>query len=108
MDMQTLVDALRVKGKIYKKIQEITPKELGIRNKIKLYNALDTSNKYSIILIISQKSRILQKDVEKFETIFEKMGLFCDRDFTYKHIFIDAPLCSKAKVLFEQHGWKIH
>lgn len=107
MDMQLLVDALRTKGKVYKKIQEVTPKELGIRNKIKIYSATDTSNKYSAIFALSQKSRILQKDVAKFEEIHEKLSLFCEKDFRYKLIFIDAPLCSKAKVVFEQSGWKI-
>jgi hypothetical protein len=34
--MQTVVDSLRKKGKIYKKMLEIAPKELGIRNKIKI------------------------------------------------------------------------
>ena len=37
--MQIVVDSLRQKGKIFKKMQEIPPKELGIRNKIKLFKA---------------------------------------------------------------------
>ena len=36
--MQMVVDSLRSKGKIYKKMQEVSPKELGIRNKIKILN----------------------------------------------------------------------
>lgn len=103
-----LVDKLLSQGKVYKKIQEVAPKELGIRNKIKLYSVTDTSNKYSAIVELSQKSRILQKDVAKFEEIYSKLSLFTRRDFQYKLIFIDAPLCSKAKLLFEQSGWKVH
>jgi len=34
--MQMVVDALREKGKIYKKMQEVSTKELGIRNRIKI------------------------------------------------------------------------
>lgn len=106
--MQELVDALREKGKLYKKIEEIKPKELGIRNKIQIYNVTDTSNKHGVILLVSQKSRILIKDVQKFEEIFVKITLFCEKNFTHKLIFIDAPLCSKAKIAFETAGWKIH
>lgn len=105
--MQVLVDTLRAKGKVYKKMQEVAPKELGIRNKIKLYSATDTSNKYWAIIALSQKSRILMKDVHKFEEIYAKLCVFCERDFKYKTIFIDAPLCSKAKAAFEVAGWKI-
>jgi len=41
--MQMVVDTLRKKGKIYKKMQEIAPSELGVRNKIRLYKATDTN-----------------------------------------------------------------
>ncbi len=106
--MQTVVDSLRKKGKIYKKMQEIAPKELGIRNKIKIFKATDTSGYFWAIFAVSQKSRVLMKDVHKFEEIYLKLTLFCDHNFKHKVIFIDAPLCSKAKKAFEENGWKIH
>jgi len=106
--MQMLVDSLRAQGKIYKKMQEVSPKELGIRNKIKIYKGTDTSNKFWAIFAVSQKSRILKKDVEKFEEICLKLSAFCGCSFQYKVIFIDAPLCSKAKELFKTQGWKIN
>lgn len=88
-------------------MQEVPPKELGIRNKIKLYKATDTSNRFWAIFAVSQKSRLLMKDVHKFEEIFAKLSIFCETNFTHKIIFIDAPLCSKSKIAFEQAGWKI-
>ena len=106
--MQMLVDSLRQDGKIYKRMQEIAPKELGIRNKIKIYKASDTNNRYWAIFAVSQKSRLLMKDVHKFEEIYMKLTLFCEHDFKYKLIFIDAPLCSKAEAAFKVVGWKIH
>ncbi len=106
--MHVLVDSLRIKGKIYKKILEISPKDLGIRNKIKIYKATDTSNKFWAIIALSQKSRILLKDVAKFEEIRIKLSVFCNHDFQHKVIFIDAPLCSKAKEAFITQGWKIY
>ena len=105
--MQMVVDSLRQKGKIYKKMQEVSPKELGIRNKIRMYKATDTTGYFWAIFTISQKSRILMKDVQKMQEIYGKLTLFCDHNFKHKLIFIDAPLCSKAKAAFKESGWKI-
>ncbi len=106
--MQMVVDSLRKKGKIYKKMQELPPKELGIRNKIKIYKATDINGYFWAIFAISQKSRLLMKDVHKFEEIYAKLKLYFDHNFKHKVIFIDAPLCSKAKEALEAQGWKIH
>ncbi len=105
--MQILVDSLRKKGKIYKQIQEISPKELAIRNKIKIYKATDIRACFDSIFVVSQKSRLLMKDVHKFEEIYSKLVVFCGHEFKHKLIFIDAPLCSKAKEAFKTQGWKI-
>ena len=107
INMQFIVDSLRQRGKIYKKMQEVAPKELGIRNKIKIYVATDINNKFWAIFAVSQKSRILMKDVYKFEEIFEKLVLFSEKTFSHKLLFIDAPLCSKAEKAFKAVGWKI-
>lgn len=106
--MQTVVDSLRSKGKIYKKMKEIAPKELGVRNKIRIYKATDMNGYFWAIFAISQKSRVLMKDVRKFEEIYAKLTIFCDHNFKYKVIFIDAPLCSKAKDALKQAGWKLY
>lgn len=106
--MQMVVDSLRVKGKIYKKMQEVAPKELGIRNKVKIYKATDVTGYFWAIFAVSQKSKILMKDVHKFEEIYAKLTLYFEHNFKHKIIFIDAPICSKAKDALKQQGWKIH
>jgi len=105
--MQMVVDSLRKKGKIYKKMQEIPPKDLGIRNKIRIYKATDTHGYFWAIFAVSQKSRLLMKDVHKFQEIYTKLSVFCEHNFKHKIIFIDAPLCSKAEAAFKEAGWKI-
>lgn len=105
--MQMVVDSLRTKGKIYKKMIEIPTKELGIRNKIRMYKATDINGYFWAIFAVSQKSRLLMKDVRKFEEIYSKLAMFCGHNFKHKIIFIDAPLCSKAKDAFKIQGWKI-
>ncbi|SFV74896.1 hypothetical protein MNB_SM-3-1501 [hydrothermal vent metagenome] len=89
-------------------MQQITPKELGIRNKISIYKATDTNGYFWAIFALNQKTRVLQKDVEKYDTIFAKLVDFCDHNFKYKVIFIEAPLCSKAKEKFKQHQWRVY
>lgn len=105
--MQMVVDSLRKKGKIYKKMQEITPNRLGIRNKIRMYEATDIQGNLWAIFVISQKSRLLMKDVHKFEEIYLKLSLYCEQKFKHKVIFIDAPLCSKAELAFKENNWMI-
>jgi hypothetical protein len=105
--MQMVVDSLRKKGKIYKKMQEISSKELAIRNKIKIYKATDVRGYFWAIFAVSQKSRLLMKDVHKFEEIYAKLIIYCEHNFKHKVIFIDAPLCSKAEKAFKEAGWKI-
>lgn len=105
--MQMVVDSLRKKGKIYKKMQEVPLKELGIRNKIKIYKATDVNGYFWAIFAISQKSKLLMKDVHKLEEIYTKLVIYFDHNFKHKTLFIDAPLCSKAKDAFITQGWKI-
>lgn len=105
--MQSVVDLLRKKGKIYKKMQEIQPKDLGVRNRIKIYKATDIAGYFYSIFVVSQKSKLLMKDVYKFEEIYTKLTIFCGHNFKYKIIVIDAPLCNKAKDALLELGWKI-
>lgn len=105
--MKVLVDNLRANGRIYKQLEEIEPKALKIRNRVKLYVALDLDRYYNAIIVVSQKSRLLMKDVLKLEEIVEKMALYRDHQFKGKVLILDAPLCSKAKAAFIKAKWKI-
>jgi hypothetical protein len=106
--MQMVVDRLRKKGKLYKKMQEVLPRELGIRNKIRMYKATDVHGYFWAIFAISQKSKLLMKDVHKFDEIFTKLSIYCEHNFKHKVLFIDAPLCSKAKEAFKTKGWRLY
>lgn len=105
--MQVVVDSLRKQGKIYKKMIEIAPKDLGLRNRIRIYKATDMTGYFWAIFAVSQKSKLLMKDLHKFEEIYVKLALYCGHNFKHKIIFIDAPLCTKAKNAFVAQGWKI-
>lgn len=105
--MKALIDQLQAKGKLYKQLVEVQPKELGIRNKIRIFSATDTNSYFSAIFMVSQKSRLLMKDVAKFEEIYQKLVSHSGHNYKYKLLIIDAPLCSKAKQGFKEAKWKI-
>ena len=105
--MRALIDQLQAKGKIYKKLVEVQPKELKVRNKIRIFSATDVNGYFTTIFMVSQKSRLLMKDVAKFEEIYQKLVTYSGHNYKYKILIIDAPLCSKAKKAYGQAKWKI-
>lgn len=105
--MQLVVDSLRREGKIYKKMQEIAPKQLGSKNRLKIYDAISVDGYFSVIFVIEQKSKFFVKDIKKLDELLEKLMIFCDHGFKHKILFLRAPLCSKVKPLLKERGWSV-
>lgn len=83
----------------------IEPKEIGLRKKIDIF----TENSHTTAYIhTAQKARVLQKDVDIFEKVIEKLEEYFTSKVKEKHICIDSPLCSKAKAKFEKNNWKVY
>lgn len=91
--------------KMSKKVS-IDPKALKIRSRVELFHSIEGQKSVAIIGV-AQKSRILVKDVAKFDEILKKMIVYVDHPFDIKRIVIDAPLCSKAKGELESEGWQV-
>lgn len=106
-DLKFIIDELQQRGNIYKRFNEVTPKQLGVRNRIRIFHAVDTKGYFTALFLISQKSRILMKDVKKMEEIYQKLVIYCDHNFKHKLIRIDAPLCSKAEKAFMEANWSL-
>jgi len=106
--MKEIVDYLQKKKLIFKSLKEITPKELGSRKKIKFYLGVDLKGYYALVMSIEKKSRILRKEVSELIVLHEKLEKYIDSKITKKYIIIKAPLCSHAKVMLEEHGWKVY
>jgi len=106
--MKTIVEYLQKNNLIFKSLKEITPKELGSRKKIDLYLGVDLKGYYALVMQIEKKSRILRKEVTELFEMHERVEKYIDSKISKKYIIIKAPLCSKAKVLFEEHGWKVY
>ena len=105
--MKTIVDYLQQKNLMFKSLKKITPKELGSRKKIGLYLGIDMKGYYALVMTIEKKSRILRKEASELMALHEKVENYIDSRITKKYMIIKAPLCSKAKALLEENGWKV-
>ena len=105
--MKAIVEEMRSKNIICKSLEEVTPKVLGSRKKVSLYVGVDLKSYYCMIIKLTKKSRVLRKEAEELMALHEKMEAYKNTKITKKYIWIEAPLCSKAKALLEEHGWKV-
>ena len=105
--MKDIVEYLQLKNLIFKSLKEVTPKELGSRKKIELYVGVDLKGYYACVMHLEKKSRVLRKEAEELMLLHERLEKYIDSSIKKKYIIIKAPLCSKAKALLEENGWKV-
>ena len=105
--MKEIVDYLQNKQIIFKSLKSVTPKELGSRKKIELYLGVDLKEYYAVVMVVEKKSRVLRKEAGELMELHEKLEKYINSSIKKKYMVIDAPLCSKAKALLEEHGWKV-
>jgi cytidylate kinase len=105
--MKQIVEKLLERGLIFKSLKEITPKELNSRKRVHIYLGVDKKDYYHIIIEIEKKSRILIKESKEFQELHSRLESFIESKITKKHIYIQAPLCSKAKAYLEESGWRV-
>ncbi len=105
--MKDIVERLQEEKLIFKSLQTIDLKEFGSRKKIDLYLGVDLKKYYACIIHISKKSRILQKEAGELMAFHKKLEEYNDSVIKKKFIYIQAPLCSKAKERFKEEGWRV-
>ncbi|OQX49525.1 MAG: hypothetical protein B5M46_05280 [Epsilonproteobacteria bacterium 4484_20] len=105
--MKKIVEFLQQKNIIFRSFKEIVPKEIGSRKKVGLYIGVDLKGYYALVMLIEKKSRVLQKEAKELMVLHEKIEKYIESRINKKYIIIRAPLCSKAKALLEEQGWKV-
>ncbi|HHD80719.1 MAG TPA: hypothetical protein ENK99_03830 [Campylobacterales bacterium] len=105
--MKDIVHKLQFENLIFKTLKPISVKELGSRKKIDIYLGVDLKKYYTCMIHINKKSRILQKEAKELMGFHKKLEEYNDSVIKKKYIYIQAPLCSKAKALFEEEGWTV-
>ncbi len=105
--MKSVVETLAAHSIVFKSLREIAPKELGSRKKVSLYVGVDLKSYYALVIAVEKKSRVLQKEAAELILLHEKVEAYIDTKVTKKYIIIKAPLCSHAKKLLQEQGWKV-
>ena len=105
--MKGLVEYLNHKNIIFKSLKEIMPKELGSRKKVSLYLGIDMKSYYALVMRVEKKSRVLRKEACELMLLHEKLENYIDSRVTKKYMIIKAPLCSHAKAMLEENGWRV-
>jgi len=105
--MKEIVEFLQQKRIIFKSFKEITPKEIGSRKKIRLYVGVDLKGYYALVMVLEKRSRVLRKEAQELMALHEKLERYIDSKINKKYIIIKAPLCSHAKAMLEENGWRV-
>lgn len=105
--MKTIVDYLQKKNMIFKSFKEISPKVLNSRKQISIYLGVDLRAYYTLVMRLEKKSRVVKKEIQTLISLHEQLENHLGSKVTKKNILIKAPLCSKAKALLEESGWKV-
>jgi len=105
--MKEIIDILQEKKLLFKKLKPIELKTLGSRKKIDLYLGVDLKKYYACIIHINKKSKILSKEALELMEIHKKLEVFNDSKINKKYLYVQAPLCSKAKALFKEEKWRV-
>lgn len=92
---------------LFKDINEVLPKELNSRKKIKIYSATSINRDFYAIFIIDSKSRFIRKNAEYLIQLYSKLIDLKEHNFKKKELLISSPLCSKAKKILEDQKWSI-
>ncbi len=105
--MKEIVDRLREKDLIYRKLIMIDNKLLKTRKRVAIYEAVDFDRYYSAIFDLKQKSRFLRKDAEVLERLYARLKVLQDHNFKKKILLYDMPFCSHAKAQMKEEGWRL-
>jgi len=92
---------------LFKDIEEVNPKELKSRKKIKIFVSTCTNKDYYAIFIVDSKSRFIRKNAEDLMILENNLAQYKEHNFKKKELIISSPLCSKAKKLLEENKWRV-
>jgi len=105
--MKQIVEWCQERGMLFRSLKPIAPKSLGSRKKIQIFVGVDMRSYYHALFVIEKKSRILRKEAEAFGRLHTALEQHLDTRIKHRCILVKAPLCSKAKQLLEESGWRV-
>jgi hypothetical protein len=106
--MKEMLERICCKQVVFTSLDVVDPKILHTRKKLAIFSGVDQKSFYHLIFRMEQKSRFLRKHVHEIDELCSALTLHVKHNYKYKHLLLNAPLCSKAALLLEEQGWKIH
>ena len=92
---------------LFKELNEIQPKELKSRKKIRIFDGIGIDKKYYAIFIVDSKSRFLRKNANELIGMLNSLIDLKDHNYKKKILLISSPLCSHAKALLKENSWSV-
>ncbi len=105
--MKNVVEFLSHKNIIFKSLFPISPSVLESRKKVDIYLGVNLKGYYCSIFSITKKSRVLRKEAEEIMDLHSRLEANNSSKINHKYIIVKAPLCSKAKKILEDEGWRV-
>ena len=105
--MKEILTPLHSLGLLFKRFEPFSLKNIGSRKRLEIYHGVDTQNRYTLVMRIQRKSRVLQKDVREWLEMKQKIEGYLGYPILQNVAIIEAPLCSKAKALLESEEWRV-
>lgn len=106
-ELKELTNYFVNKNTIFKELNEIEPKKLGSRKKIRIYDGIGIDKKYYAIFILDAKSRFLRKNANDLMDMCNKLIYLKGHNYKKKILLISSPLCSHAKKLLIENDWSV-
>jgi hypothetical protein len=106
-NLKNLIHYLNEKELHFKTLEEVSPKDLGSRKKIGIYHSVTINSDYYAIFIVESKSRFLRKNANDLMEMLESLKSYKNHNYKHQMLVISSPLCSKAKALLEENGWRV-
>ena len=105
--MKEIVELLARNGVICRSLERIELRELGSRKRVEIYHGVITDDYYCMASVLRKKSRILRKEAEELMELHRRLEEKREAKIRRLYLLYDAPLCSKARALLEEKGWKV-
>lgn len=105
--MKSVVERLAKANIIFKSLRPIAPQELGKKKQIEIYIGTQLNGYYALILGVERKSRIVRKNANDYVALHQQAQIYNDSKIYKKYILVNAPLCSKAKAILIEEGWRL-
>ncbi|MGM0622521.1 MAG: hypothetical protein ACQESH_00725 [Campylobacterota bacterium] len=106
--MKMMLEYFMHKKILFKQFETIDVRSLNSKKKVKIYLGVDQKSYYNVIIAVTKKSRILQKEAIQLNELVNTLENIKGITIKKKHLYLDAPICSKATVKLQQLNWKIH